>query len=161
MKIVQRANPFLSRTTGTQARRSSCFRVSCAAQGYTKEITKEGDGPKPNVGDLVQVHYTGKLTDGKKFDSSHDRGQPLEFPVGRGMVIKGWDEGVLTMKVGEQAVLTCQPDYAYGAKGFPPSTCLSVFSCSFLCTGLIDIVCAVIPPNSVLVFDVELVGIKK
>ncbi|KAI8107339.1 hypothetical protein M9434_001981 [Picochlorum sp. BPE23] len=106
--------------------------------GFTKEITHETNGPKPKVGDLVHVHYTGKFTDGRKFDSSHDRGQPLEFRVGKGMVIRGWDEGVLTMSLGEKAVITCQPEYAYGAQGFPP----------------------VIPPNSVLVFDVELVDIK-
>lgn len=79
----------------------------------------------------------GKLTNGQKFDSSFDRNQPLQFQVGLGQVIRGWDEGVLTMKVGEKAVLTCSPDFAYGARGFPP----------------------VIPPNSTLVFDVELVSI--
>lgn len=114
------------------------FRITCASQGYTKEIIQEGSGPTPVVGQTVQVHYTGKLTNGNKFDSSHDRGQPLEFPVGKGMVIKGWDEGVLTMKVGEKAVLTCSPEYAYGARGFPP----------------------IIPANSTLVFDVELVAIN-
>lgn len=115
------------------------FRITCgASQGYTKEIVQEGSGPTPTAGQVVQVHYTGKLTDGTKFDSSHDRGQPLEFPVGKGMVIKGWDEGVLTMKVGEKAVLTCSPEYAYGQRGFPP----------------------VIPENATLVFDVELVGIN-
>ncbi len=140
LKIVQRANPLLSRSAGRQSRLfRTGFRVSCASQGFTKEITHETNGPKPNVGDLVQVHYTGKFTDGKKFDSSHDRGQPLEFRVGKGMVIRGWDEGVLTMNLGEKAVITCQPEYAYGANGFPP----------------------VIPPNSVLVFDVELVDFKK
>lgn len=81
--------------------------------------------------------YAGKLTNGQKFDSSFDRNQPLQFQVGVGQVIKGWDEGVLTMKVGEKSVLTCSPDYAYGARGFPPA----------------------IPPNSTLVFDVELVSI--
>lgn len=114
------------------------FRVTCATQGYTKEIVQEGTGQVPVAGQTVQVHYTGKFTDGKKFDSSHDRGQPLEFPVGKGMVIKGWDEGVLTMKVGEKAILTCEPSHAYGASGIP----------------------GVIPPNSTLVFDVELVGIN-
>lgn len=84
------------------------------------------------------MHYTGKLTDGTKFDSSHDRGQPLEFPVGKGMVIRGWDEGVLTMNVGEKAVLTCEPSHAYGERGFPP----------------------IIPPSATLIFDVELVGIN-
>ena len=127
--------PSVHKRTVCCARR---FRITCAAQGYTKEIVQEGTGPTPVAGQTVQVHYTGKLTDGKKFDSSHDRGQPLEFPVGKGMVIKGWDEGVLTMKVGEKAILTCQQSHAYGERGFPP----------------------VIPPNSTLVFDVELVAIN-
>eukprot|EP00890_Picochlorum_soloecismus_P006447 jgi/Picsp_1/6803/NSC_04142-R1_peptidylprolyl fkbp-type len=105
--------------------------------GYEKQIIQEGTGPVPTRGQSVSVHYTGKLTNGQKFDSSFDRNQPLQFQVGVGQVIKGWDEGVLTMKVGEKSVLTCSPDYAYGARGFPP----------------------VIPPNSTLVFDVELVSI--
>jgi FK506-binding protein 1 len=118
--------------------RARTFRTTCAAQGYTKEIVQEGSGPKPQPGQTVRVHYTGKLTDGTKFDSSHDRGQPLEFPVGKGMVIRGWDEGVLTMNVGEKAVLTCEPSHAYGERGFPP----------------------IIPPSATLIFDVELVSIN-
>jgi len=78
------------------------------------------------------------LTDGKKFDSSKDRGKPFKFTLGKGEVIKGWDEGVAKMKVGETAKLTCTPDYAYGASGYPP----------------------VIPRNATLVFVVEFLGIE-
>ena len=81
---------------------------------------------------------TGTLENGNKFDSSRDRGQHFEFKIGAGQVIKGWDEGVATMKVGEKAMLKCSPDYAYGARGYPP----------------------VIPPNATLNFEVELFGFK-
>jgi FK506-binding protein 1 len=86
----------------------------------------------------VNAHYTGTLTDGTKFDSSRDRGQPFSFVIGKGQVIRAWDEGIASMKVGERAELTCSPDYAYGARGFPP----------------------VIPPNSTLIFDVELISVS-
>jgi len=103
------------------------------------DVIAEGDGcTKPKKGQTVEVHYTGTLPDGKKFDSSRDRKQTFKFKIGMGEVIKGWDEGVAQMSVGEQAKLTCSPDYAYGAKGVP----------------------GVIPPNSTLIFDVELIGIK-
>ena len=86
----------------------------------------------------MHAHYTGTLTDGTKFDSSRDRGQPFSFVIGKGQVIRAWDEGIASMKVGERAELTCSPDYAYGARGFPP----------------------VIPPNSTLIFDVELISVS-
>lgn len=92
----------------------------------------------PQKGQTVVVHYTGTLTDGKKFDSSKDRGKPFEFKIGMSQVIKGWDEGVMTMSVGEKAILTCSPDYAYGPSG----------------------VGGVIPPNATLIFEVELLGMK-
>jgi FKBP-type peptidyl-prolyl cis-trans isomerase len=95
-------------------------------------------------GDLVYVHYTGTLTDGTKFDSSLDRGQPFGFVLGAGMVIKGWDEGVLGMKKGEKKKLEISPDKAYGPGGVPDGR-----------GGYI------IPPNSALVFDVELIDIKR
>lgn len=95
-------------------------------------------------GDMVYVHYTGKTTDGKKFDSSLDRGQPFVFTLGKGMVIKGWDEGILGMKKGEKKTLTITGDKAYGSQGVPDGQ-----------GGYI------IAPNATLVFDVELVDIKR
>jgi FKBP-type peptidyl-prolyl cis-trans isomerase len=97
-----------------------------------------GAGAQPAAGQTVSVHYTGWLTDGRKFDSSLDRGQPLVFPVGRGRVIKGWDEGVGSMKVGGKRKLTIPPHLGYGASG----------------AG------GVIPPNATLVFEVELLGVQ-
>jgi peptidylprolyl isomerase len=100
--------------------------------------TKEGTGASPKAGQTAVVHYTGWLVDGKKFDSSKDRGQPFSFAVGRGQVIKGWDEGVATMKVGGTRKLVIPPDLAYGARG----------------AG------GVIPPNATLTFEVELLEVR-
>lgn len=97
-----------------------------------------GTGPVPKEGETVVVHYTGWLTNGKKFDSSVDRKLPFEFVLGRGQVIKGWDEGVASMHVGGKRKLTIPPQIAYGAQGYP----------------------GVIPPNSTLVFEVRLLKIK-
>jgi peptidylprolyl isomerase len=104
--------------------------------GYV-EIT-EGVGAQPKAGDSVHVHYTGWLQNGQKFDSSHDRGEPLEFSIGRGQVIKGWDEGVGTMRVGGKRKLIIPAHLGYGPRG----------------AG------GVIPPNATLIFEVELVGIR-
>jgi len=100
---------------------------------------KVGTGAVAQAGHKVKVHYTGWLTNGKKFDSSVDRGQPFEFMLGGGQVIKGWDEGVAGMKVGGKRQLRIPPDLAYGQRGVGD--------------GLI-------PPNSTLVFDVELIDVK-
>ena len=97
-----------------------------------------GTGPSPERGQKAVVHYTGWLTDGTKFDSSVDRGQPFQFPLGMGRVIAGWDEGVATMKVGGKRKLTIPPNLGYGARGAS----------------------GVIPPNATLVFEVELLGIR-
>jgi FKBP-type peptidyl-prolyl cis-trans isomerase len=106
------------------------------ASGLQYEVLKEGDGAVAKAGQTVAVHYTGWLTNGTKFDSSVDRGQPFQFVLGTGQVIKGWDEGVAGMKVGEKRKLTIPSNLGYGDRGAGN----------------------VIPPNATLVFDVELLG---
>jgi peptidylprolyl isomerase len=102
--------------------------------GLMYEVVTAGTGnEKPNPGDTISAHYTGMFLDGRKFDSSVDRGEPISFPVGTGRVIKGWDEALLDMKKGEKRILIIPPDLAYGSRGRGP-----------------------IPPNSTLVFEVEL-----
>lgn len=108
------------------------------ASGLEYVDVREGTGASPRPGQRAVVHYTGWLVDGKKFDSSHDRGEPFTFSVGRGEVIKGWDEGVGTMKVGGLRRLTIPPALGYGARG----------------AG------GVIPPNATLTFEVELLDLK-
>lgn len=104
--------------------------------------SKVGTGASPRTGQICVMHYTGWLyqngAKGAKFDSSVDRGQPFEFPIGTGRVIRGWDEGVAGMKVGGKRTLIIPPDLGYGARG----------------AG------GVIPPNATLIFDVELLGVK-
>lgn len=103
---------------------------------YIDNVVGEGDFPME--GEMVTVHYTGKLTDGKVFDSSVKRNDPFSFVIGVGQVIKGWDEGVITMKPGGKRTLVIPPDLGYGARG----------------AG------GVIPPNATLIFDVELISIR-
>ncbi|MBQ0738032.1 FKBP-type peptidyl-prolyl cis-trans isomerase, partial [Aquimarina celericrescens] len=116
------------------------------SEGYEKtdsglryKITETNeDGETPKRGQKVKVHYTGMFTDGKKFDSSLDRDRPIELPVGMGRVIPGWDEGLMLLKTGEKARLIIPPHLAYGESGYQ-----------------------IIPPNAILIFDVDLVGMKE
>ena len=106
--------------------------------GLYYKITKQGEGKRAEKGNVVAVHYSGKLVSGQEFDNSFRRGQPIEFPVGIGQVIRGWDEGILLLKEGDAATFLIPPDLGYGARG----------------AG------GVIPPNAWLIFDVELVKAK-
>ncbi|CAF0734062.1 unnamed protein product [Adineta steineri] len=109
------------------------------SSGFKVETITEGNGQKPKAGQRVSVHYTGTLTNGKKFDSSRDKNRVFEFTLGKGEVIKGWDQGVAQMSKGERATITCPPDYAYGSR---------------------DVGNGLIPANSTLLFDVELIDFK-
>ena len=129
----------------TRASAQNSGRTMTTASGLKIIDTKVGTGASPKTGQTCVMHYTGWLYDehakdhhGKKFDSSVDRNEPFEFQIGRGMVIKGWDEGVSTMKVGGKRTLIIPVSLGYGARG----------------AG------GVIPPNATLVFDVELLGVK-
>lgn len=108
------------------------------ASGLYYIMEQEGTGAQAVAGKTVSVHYTGTLTSGKKFDSSRDRGQPIDFPLGQGAVIKGWDEGIALLKVGGKAKLIIPYQLAYGEQGYPGA----------------------IPPKATLVFDVELMDVK-
>ena len=108
------------------------------ANGLRITDLEVGTGPEAVAGQTVVVHYRGTLEDGKQFDASYDRGKPFTFPLGRGQVIKGWDEGVQGMKVGGKRKLVIPPELGYGTRG----------------AG------GVIPPNATLIFDVELLDIK-
>jgi peptidylprolyl isomerase len=135
------STPSLATTSATTAPTPTTTptgKVVTTPSGLKYTEIKVGTGATPKTGQIVSVHYTGTLEDGTKFDSSRDRGTPIEFPIGTGQVIKGWDEGVITMKVDGRRQLIIPPELGYGAQG----------------AG------GVIPPNATLIFDVELVDIK-
>jgi FKBP-type peptidyl-prolyl cis-trans isomerase FkpA len=127
----------------TAAKTATTTAAAAAPQGAANvtelkiEDLAVGTGAEAVAGKKVTVHYTGWLTNGTKFDSSLDRGQPFPFPLGAGRVIQGWDKGVAGMKVGGKRRLTIPPQMAYGERGAPP----------------------VIPPNSTLIFEVQLLGV--
>ncbi len=123
---------------GTELVLRKKVKMEKTASGLEYADVVVGQGAAPKSGQTVVVHYTGWLTDGKKFDSSRDRGEPFKFTLGQGQVIKGWDEGLATMKVGGRRTLLIPAELGYGARG----------------AG------GVIPPNATLKFDVELLGIE-
>ncbi len=125
-------------TTTTTSEETSSTKAQTSASGLKIEDVKKGTGKTAKSGDTVSVHYKGTLTDGTKFDSSYDRGQPFSFHLGAGEVIKGWDEGVKGMQIGGKRKLTIPADMGYGARGAGK----------------------VIPPNATLLFDVELLEIQ-
>jgi peptidylprolyl isomerase len=128
--------------SATQASAQTQGKTMTTPSGLQITDTKVGTGAQPQTGQTCVMHYIGWLYDngtkGAKFDSSLDRGEPFEFAIGQGQVIKGWDEGVATMKVGGKRTLVIPPQLGYGARG----------------AG------GVIPPNATLIFDVELLGVK-
>jgi FKBP-type peptidyl-prolyl cis-trans isomerase len=127
-----------SGTPGTSAPTKVTGQPTKTADGLEYWDIKPGTGATAAKGQTVKVHYTGWLTNGKKFDSSVDAGRPFTFKLGAGQVIKGWDEGVAGMKVGGKRQLRIPPQLGYGDGGYPP----------------------VIPPKSTLIFDVELLGVQ-
>ena len=150
VKTAANAKPKSGRVNSPRRKsnRRRCRKVVVAApkgdaittpSGLTYIITRRSQERQPQPGETVKVNYTGLLGSGVKFDSSLDRGQTFDFPLGKGRVIKGWDEGIAKLRVGEQATLIIPPQLAYGDRG----------------AG------GVIPPNATLIFLVELVGIKE
>lgn len=136
-----RATPARNRKTKSTKPVANAPATTTTPSGLVYVITRPGNGRQPRVGETVVVHYTGLLGNGAKFDSSldHPGGQPFTFKLGVGQVIKGWDEGIAKLRVGEQATLFIPPQLGYGVAGHPPQ----------------------IPPNSILIFIVELIEIRE
>ena len=133
--IAQSASDLMEDSMSAEANAEE--NVVTTDSGLQYVVINEGEGAQPQAGQRVFVHYVGTLEDGTKFDSSRDRGRPFDFTIGRGQVIKGWDEGVGDMKVGDRRKLIIPPELGYGTRG----------------AG------GVIPPNATLIFDVELLRI--
>ena len=142
MRFVTRRGALAALAAAVSLTSAFAQQVATMPDGLKIIDIKVGTGPSPKAGQICVMHYTGWLYEngkkGAKFDSSVDRGQPFEFPIGRQQVIAGWDEGVATMKVGGKRTLIIPPALGYGARG----------------AG------GVIPPNATLLFDVELLGLK-
>ena len=142
LSLVAMGAVIIATNATTTANAQTPGRTMTTASGLKITDTKVGTGASPKTGQTCVMHYTGWLyvdgAKGKKFDSSVDRGEPFEFKIGQGQVIKGWDEGVASMKVGGQRTLIIPPELGYGARG----------------AG------GVIPPNATLIFDVELLEVK-
>lgn len=136
--VITQTTPNIESNTLIASKDMSDENIITTPSGLKYVEIQEGTGETPQTGQTVKVHYTGTLEDGTKFDSSRDRGQPFKFNIGRGQVIKGWDEGLSTMKVGGRRKLIIPSELGYGARG----------------AG------GVIPPYSTLIFDVELLGVN-
>lgn len=145
---VVRKRTTVKKTTGTKVKSRTITKTKkmtnnneqavTTASGLTYIVTKHGDGAQVKAGDNVIVNYTGLLTNGQKFDSSLDRGEPFSFPVGGGRVIKGWDEGLQHLRIGDHSILTIPASIGYGSRG----------------AG------GVIPPDATLIFIIEVLGVK-
>lgn len=134
--IILRSGGTSSPTPGQPTAGPDGMVTTASGLKYIDEVVGRGETPRP--GQTVTVHYTGTLENGTKFDSSVDRGQPYPFQIGSGSVIPGWDEGIMTMNVGGKRRLIVPPSLGYGAQGRPPK----------------------IPPNSTLIFEVELLSVE-
>ncbi len=137
VRYLESKDPELSQQKALDALAAKYPDAQTTPSGLRYVVLAEGSGPTPVVGSSVTAHYTGTLLNGTKFDSSVDRGSPFSFSVGRGQVIKGWDEAFLSMKKGEKRTLIIPASLAYGERATGP-----------------------IPPNSTLLFDVELIDFK-